>query len=390
MAHKVLFVFNEAYFFFWHRLKLAQAVQAAGHEVHIAAPADHVWAPDGFSVEIFKDLGFHFHPVPLARRGTNPFVDARTLVALFRLMRALSPDLVHFATIKPNLYGGIAARLARVKSVAYSVTGLGQVFIARGALAWVTRAYVSILLRVAFGHRNSRIIFLNPDDRDRLVAVGVADPARSRIISGEGVDLARHAPRDEPAGVPIVLLCARLIWEKGVGDFVEAARLLRNEGVQARFALVGETRPANPRSVPRSTIEGWVSEGVVEWWGYRSDIETVLAEGHVVCLPSKYGEGVPRILQEAAASGRAVVATNIPGCRDAVQDGVTGFLIPAGDVNALADRLRSLVTDDPLRRKLGQAGRRLAEAAFGQDEVVRATVRVYEETEWRAEVPATP
>ena len=390
MARKVLFVFNEAYFFYWHRLKLAQAVQTAGYEVHIAAPNDHVWAPDGFSVEVFRDLGFHFHPIPLSRRGTNPFVDAWTLLALFRLMRALSPDLVHFATIKPNLYGGIAARLARVKSVAYSITGLGQVFIARGVRAWATRTYVSMLLRVAFRHPNCRIIFLNPDDRDRLISLGVADPARSRIISGEGVDLKVHTPREEPSGVPVVLLCARLIWEKGVGDFVDAARLLRNDGVHARFALVGETRPANPRSVPKSTIEGWVKEGVVEWWGYRSDIETVLAEGNVVCLPSKYGEGVPRILQEAAASGRAVVATNIPGCRDAVQDGVTGFLIPAGNVEALADRLRSLITDIPLRRKLGHAGRRRAEAAFGQGEVVHATLRVYQETGWRAEMTATP
>lgn len=377
---KLLFVLNEAYFFLSHRLPVAQAAQAAGFEVHVAAPADHVWAPDGFSTTKIEKQGFVFHPIPLSRRGTNPIMEIRTFVALWRLYRQLRPAIVHHLTIKPILYGGIAARLARVPFVVYSVTGLGQIFTGAGIVPASRRAMVVALMRRSMRHLNSRVIFQNSTDRDHLVARDVVKLSDTRLILGSGVDVDRFRATEAPeTGEPIVVLCSRLIWEKGVGEFVEAAQTLLAQGVVARFVLVGDTNPTNPHAVPRDTLESWVRDGLVEWWGFREDMEVVLSESHVVCLPSSYGEGVPKILLEAAASARPIVATDIAGCREAVEDRVSGLLVPPQDPPALADALRWLIEDRDLRTRMGGAGRALAEAKFDERNTAAATVHVYEE-----------
>ena len=374
---RLLFVLNEAYFFLSHRLPVAQRARAEGWEVHVAAPPDHVWAPPAFSVNALEDQGFIFHPIPLSRRGTNLFAEARTLLALRRLFADLRPDLVHLVTIKPNLYGGLAARLAGVPSVVFAVTGLGQVFVARGVRAALVRAAVRGLLRVALGHPNRRVIFQNRDDCQTWTEAGLVPPEAAMVVRGSGVDLAAYQPAPPPPGVPLVVLASRLIWEKGVQAFVDAARTLRGEGVAARFVLVGDTQPSNPRAVPAAVLEEWQRESVVDWWGYRGDMAAVLAESSIVCLPSTYGEGIPKILLEAAAAGRAIVTNNIPGCREAVEDGVTGYLVPPGDGEALAARLRELIDDPGRTAAFGAAGRELAESDFGQDAIAAATVEVY-------------
>lgn len=376
---RLLFILNEAYFFVSHRLPVARAAQAAGYEVHVAAPPDHVWAPESFHIDELERLGFVFHPVPLSRRGMNPFRDLSTFLYIVALLRRVRPDLLHLVTIKPNLYGGIAARLTGVPRVVYAVTGLGQVFIGKGVAARLVRRAVSALLRFSFRHPNSRLIFQNPDDRAQLVGAGVAPSRNSRVILGSGVDVAGFRFTPDPGGEPTVVLCSRLIWEKGIAEFVAAARQLRAAGVRARWALVGGTRSSNPRAVPQATLEGWAADGVVEWWGFRTDIDAILAGAHVVCLPSTYGEGVPKILLEAAAVGRPIVTTDIPGCREAVRPGVTGFLVRPGDAADLAEKLRTLLLDPALRSRMGLEARGLAEAAFDQKRIVQETLRVYDE-----------
>lgn len=375
---RLLYVINEAYFFVSHRIPVARAAQEAGFEVHVAAPAHHDWAPKGFDVADLSALGFRFHPVPLSRRGTNPIQEVRTFLALIALLRAVRPAIVHFITVKPNLYGGVAARITRVPAAVFAVTGLGHLFVSSAVSVRFLRGIVAGLMRVAFGHRNSTIIFQNPDDREQLVRLGVAPPARSVVILGSGVDLRRFTVQREPAGIPVVVLCARLIWEKGIAEFVAAARTIKASGVPARFVLVGETRPSNPRSVPRETLEGWSREGAVEWWGYRTDMDTVLSSSSIVCLPSSYGEGVPKILLEAAAVGRPIVATDIPGCREAVRHGLTGFLTAPADQDALVVAIQKLLEDPGLRAQMGRAGRLLAEKAFDDQSIGRQTLRVYE------------
>lgn len=379
MAKKLLFVINEAYFLLSHRLAIATLAKNAGWEIHVAAPIAHVWAPAGFSASEIEAQGFHFHAIPLSRRGKNPFVDMRTFAALWRLYRQLRPDLIHLVTMKPNLYGGLAARFARVPAVVFAVSGLGQIFVAVGPSAAVLRLLVTYLLQRSLQHPNCRVILQNPDDRNTLVGKNVVDAGATVVIRGSGVNLDLYKPAPLPRGRPVILLASRLIWEKGIGEFVAAARQLRDAGASARFVLVGDTHASNPRAVPRETLESWVREGVVEWWGFRADMATVLAQCAVVCLPSTYGEGVPRILLEAAASGRPIVTTNIPGCREAVLDGVNGYLVPVGNSSALEERLLALINDPGRRASFGTEGRRLVETQFDERTIANRTLKVYEE-----------
>ena len=380
---KLLYIVNESYFFMSHRLPIARAARAAGYQVHVAAPEDHVWAPEGFTVQALRDAGFAFHPIPLLRRGTNPWQEARTLIALWRLIRGLRPELVHLLTIKPLLYGGLAARLLGVPGVVAAVTGLGQVFVSSGATAGLLRRLAVMAYRVATGHPNGRVIVQNAGDMETLARSGAVKPERMVLIRGSGVSLSAFAPSPEPDGPPLVILPARMIWEKGVAEFVEAARLLRARGVEARFALVGDSKASNPRAVPQPTLEKWSREGGVEWWGRRTDMARVFAGAHVVCLPSTYGEGVPKVLIEAAACGRPIVACDIPGCREITHQGENGLLVPPGDTEALAAALARLIENSDLRRRFGARGRELVEAGFSEDRVVTATLEVYRALEGR-------
>ena len=247
---KLLYVVNEAYYFLSHYSALAQTALEAGYEVHVAAPDDHVWAPDGFGVQDVCDRGFGFHAIPLSRRGQNPLQDMRTAAALLGLYRRLRLDLVHHLTIKPVLYGGIASRVARIPAAVSAVTGLGQVFVARGLRAAGLRALVRLGYRIAMRHPNARVIVQNSADGETLLRLGAVTPNRLVLVKGSGVSLTRFTPSPEAGGIPLIALPGRLIWEKGVGEFVEAARPLREEGIGARFALIGDTKASNPRAVP--------------------------------------------------------------------------------------------------------------------------------------------
>ena len=376
-AARLLYVVNESYFFLSHRLQIGLAAQRAGYEVHIAAPADHVWAPRDFDGSELTQAGFVLHELPLSRRGQNPLTEARTIAALIRLYRSLRPQMVHHMTIKPVLYGSLAARITGVPAVANLITGLGHLFSDESPRSRVLRRFAVQGYRIAAGHPNSWTTCQNRGDRDRLIAAGALNAARSSVIRGSGVDLETFSPASPPEGVPLVVLPARLLWEKGVGVFVDAARQLQAQGTNARFAIVGDTQPSNPRSVPETTLRAWHDAGIVEWWGRRDDMPSVFSQAHIVCLPSVYGEGVPKVLLEAAAAGRPVVTSDIAGCREVVLDGITGVLAKAGDAQALARALRRLIEDPDLRSRMGSAARALAEAEFAEGMVVAETLAIY-------------
>ena len=374
----LLYVVNEAYFFLSHRLPIARAAQDAGFDVHVAAPADHVWAPDGFSVTEIEDAGFTFHEIKLSKQGQNPVQELRTFAGLLSLYRRLKPEVVHHLTMKPNLYGGIAARVLRVPAMVSAVTGTGQIFVAEGPLAGARRVAVSRLLSYGLRHGNARAIFQNSEDMATFVERGIVPREHAVVIRGSGVNLQEFRDTPEPDGDPLVVMASRLIWEKGVREFVEAARALRRDGVAARFVLVGGTHPSNPRAVPERQLQVWAAEGVVEWWGRREDMPNVLSQSHIVCLPSAYGEGVPRVLIEAAACGRPCVATDIPGCREVVQERQTGFLVPPRNSRELSKALEELIKGPALRREFGVRARRLAEEEFDVRFVAKATLEIYE------------
>ena len=371
MNRRLLFVVNVDWFFLSHRLPIALEAQRQGYQVHIATGLTD-------KLDELQSHGLVVHPLALDRSSAGLGNAWRTMVELWSVFRAVRPDVVHLVTIKPVLLGGLVARLAGVSAVVAAVSGLGFVFMAHGAKAAVRRWLVGGLYRVALGHPNLKVIFQNPDDLRSLAKVAHLPAAKVAMIRGSGVDLARYAHVPMPGGVPVVLLAARLLADKGVLEFVQAARLLKQRGCNARFVLVGTVDSANPTSFTDAEVSAWLHDGVVEWWGHRADMPQVLAAAHLVVLPS-YREGLPKILLEAAACGRAVVTTDVPGCRDAVTPGVTGILVPARNFLALSDALEALI-NDPIRcRDMGDAGRLLAEHSFDVQRVVVKHLDIYQE-----------
>jgi len=367
----ILFVVNSPEFFLSHRLPIALAARDVGYEVHVATA-------EGDAVREIRRLGLTHHTVAIARSGQNPFAELGSIIGLYRLFRELKPDLVHLITIKPVLYGGIAARLTEVPSVVAAVSGLGTVFVAQSGAARARRALVSWLYRVAFGQRRLAVIFQNPDDRDGLLAIDALKKEQVRMIRGSGVNLANYSFVPEPESAPVVVMAARLLRDKGVYEFVEAARLLKSRGVAVVMRLIGAPDPGNPTSVEQAELDGWSAEGIVELPGYRSDIAQQYAAANIVCLPS-YREGLPKGLVEAAACGRAVVTTDVPGCRDAIEPDVTGVLVPVKSAPSLADALQALIEEPERRMRMGKAGRELAERAFSIDRIVEQHLAIYKE-----------
>lgn len=370
---RLVYLVNIPRFFVSHRLPLARAARAAGYDVHIATAGD-----DPAHIAQIIDAGFPFHPLPLSQHGTRPDRELRTLGAVIQLYRRLQPDLVHHVTLKAILYGGLAARLTGVPAAVHAVSGLGYIDRAPGLKAALVRAILGAALRPALNAPNSRVLFQNPDDRAAFIARGLVSAERAALIKGSGVDMAQFQPTPEPDGPPVVLFAGRLLWQKGVGAFVEAAKALRARGVDARFAIVGYPEPSSPAAVPAAMLDTWAGSGAVEWWGRRDDMPAVYAAAHIVCLPSTYGEGVPKVLIEAAACGRPCVATDAPGCREIVHHEETGLVVAPGDGAALAAALARLIADGDLRRSMGARGRALAQAEFSLEQVCAQTLALYE------------
>jgi glycosyltransferase involved in cell wall biosynthesis len=366
---RLLFVVNQTEFFLSHRLPLALAAKRHGYDVHIATPVS-------LGLAVIQEAGLTHHAVAFSRKGMRPFAELATLRALFRLYRKLRPDIVHHVTIKPVIYGSVVARLTGVPAVVNAVSGLGYVFISRGLKATLLRRAVRWAYQLALNHPNSRVIFQNGDDLALFSDDKLVRPQQATVIKGSGVDLQRFMPTEQRKGFPVVLFASRLLRDKGVCEFVDAARALQRDGVAVRFVLVGDIDPGNPASLSTETVKGWHQEGVIEWWGQREDMPAVFAQTHIVCLPS-YREGLPKVLIEAAACGRPIVATDVPGCREIVCNNDNGLLVPAYDSAALANALKQLIIDPVLRERMGRRGREIAVQEFGQERVAAETLAVY-------------
>jgi len=369
---KILYVVNAHEYTAAHRLPLLSGAKRAGYSILCAAPKD---SP---ALRLLKDEGWTCHTMVLSRRGISILSESFSLREFVRLYKKVQPDLVHHATIKPILYGSIAARLTKVPAMVNAVTGLGYVYTGSGIQRRLLRWIVNTLYRVAFRHPNQRVIFQNRDDWDSLERFGAVRGKEAVIIPGSGVDIEHFRPAPEPTDEPVVICPARMLWDKGVGEFVDASRNLIAARVRCRFALVGGTDPGNPAAIPEEQLNHWVEEGVVEWWGPQQNMVPIYQSANLVVLPS-YREGLPKVLIEASACQRAVVATNVPGCRDAVIDGKTGYLVPVRDSHSLAKRIDELVQNADLRFRMGVAGRQFAIDRFATDCVVKATLGVYEQ-----------
>lgn len=370
---KLLYLVSEDWYFVSHRLALAVAAKKAGYDVVVATRV----GKDGDTI---RDAGLRLLPIQFERSGLGPASEAATLLRLIALYRRERPDLVHHVAVKPVVYGSIAARAAGVKGIVNALMGLGFVFTSETAKARALRPLVRAGLKPALKGARTRIIVQNTDDEALLDARGLARKADIRLIRGSGVDLAAFPVKAVPEGPPLVVLPARLLADKGVNEFVAAARMLKSEGVAARFALVGDPDPLNPSAIPLETVKGWARDGIVEHWGWKAQAEmpAVLSAARVVCLPS-YREGLPKSLLEAAAAGRAIVAADVPGNREIVRPGLNGWLVPARDASALRDALRQALANPELCDRYGAAGRRLVEAEMSLGHVIDATLGVYAE-----------
>jgi len=329
--------------------------------------------------EAIKQEGFQLIPWHISSGSLNPFREFVAFLHVLRVYRRERPDLVHHVAIKPVVYGGLAARVCGNIPSVNAIAGLGHVFISQRRAMRLLRRLLLVLLRWSLNGKDTMAIFQTSDNRDIFIEAGIVRRGQTTVIRGSGVDPKEFSPQPEPDSVPVVILATRMLWEKGVGDFVDAASKLRERGVSARFVLVGDPDPGNPACIPRTQLLSWAASGVVEWWEHRNDMPVVFAQSNVVCFPSYYGEGVPKVLIEAAACGRAIVTTDVPGCREVVRNGENGLLVPARDREALVNAIETLLKDPPLRARMGARGREIAVQEFSEDLVVRQTLAVYRE-----------
>ena len=369
----VLFA-NTDWYLYNFRRALATSLQRAGYDVLLISP------PGPYGNRL-RGLGLRWEPLPMQRRSLNPLRELALLWHLTRLLRRERPALVHGFTIKCAVYGSLAARLAGISARVNAVAGMGYVFTSSHVKARLLRPVVRGLLRLALGGRDARLILQNADDVELFRRAGLVDPAHIRLIRGSGVDCAqfagisRQAPDD---GCPRILLASRLLWDKGVGEYVAAIRQLRSQGRMLQALLAGTPDPGNPAAVPEPTIREWVDEGLLTWLGHVDDMAGLLGSVDIVVLPS-YREGLPRTLVEAAACGLPLITTDVPGCREVVSDGVDGLLVPMGNSEALAQAIARLQDHPAFARQLGEAARRKARTQFDERIVIQRTMAVYAE-----------
>lgn len=369
---KILYFVTEDWYFWSHRLPLAQEAKKRGYEVLVATRVNQ------HGKRILKQ-GFRIIPLKMERRSTNLWRELAAIIEIVSIYRREKPDIVHHVAMKPVLYGSIAAHITGVRHVVNALAGLGYIFTSNHMKArWLCFAITKIF-RLLLNKKGSRLILQNEDDCSLLIRICHLDKDKICLIRGAGVDTAVFHPAPEPIGIPVVVLVSRMLWDKGIGDFVEAAQLLKKRQVVARFVLVGDVDLHNPNAVPQSTLKEWLRTGLVEWWGKREDMPEVFAQSSVVCLPSFYGEGVPKVLLEAAACGLSIVTTDAPGCRDVVRHEENGLLVPVKSPVELADALKRLIEDPDLRRRMGARGREIAVSEFSVEKVIAQTMALYEE-----------
>lgn len=371
---KLILFANTDWYLYNFRRSLALALKQQGHELLLISPP----GPYG---EKLRALGLHWEPVPMERRSLNPLREARLLAWLVALFRRERPALVHGFTIKCAVYGSLAARFAGVPARVNAFAGMGYVFTSNDAKARLLRPVVRTLMHAALDGRNARLVLQNPDDVALFERAGFVDKTRIRLIPGSGVDCSRFTARSgmrDPSQPLRVLLAARLLWDKGIAEYIAAARRLLGEGRPLRFLLAGDPDSGNPAAVPEGTVRAWVDEGLLDWLGHVDDMPALFASVDMVVLPS-YREGLPKGLIEAAACALPLVTTDVPGCREVVTDGVDGLLVPVRDAVALAKAIARLQDDPQLAARLGAAARAKALARFDERIVIADTLAVYRE-----------
>lgn len=367
---KILYVINVDWFFFDHRLPVARKCLEEGYDVWVAA------ANTGREEE-FKSYGFHFIPIAELEKGNTFFSEWKLMFSLYKLFKKIRPDILHNVTIRPVLYGSLLGRFMRLPAVVNELTGMGFVYISESWKVKLLRFIMNLLFRLGFGYKKSRLILQNGDDLDLVLQNRLVDESRAITLGGTGVNLERFPLKEEDPEGSTILYTGRLLWDKGLAELIEAADLLHQRGVKAEFQLFGAPYPANPQSIPEEILEQWSQKPNVNIHGFEKEILGKIEKSNIVCLPS-YREGLPKTLLEGAAVGRALVTTDVPGCRELVISGENGYLVPPRDAEALANSLETLLLDPKKRKAFGKNSRKLVESGFSEAMVVNATLNLYD------------
>ena len=368
---KIVYLVNVDWFFISHRLPLARAARDAGAEVIVAA------GDTGKGASLEKE-GVRFVPLPFSRQGTSIFQELSTVHSVFSFLKRTKPDLLHTVSIKPVLYGSLLSRFFNAWPVVNAISGLGYVF-SKEKKASLLRRAVSRFYKTALGNTKSIAIFQNPSDREILLNSGLIRMEQTSLIRGSGVDCSKFIPSPFPEN-PVVMLPARMLWDKGVGEFVQAAEILHPKFPNTRFVLVGPADDENPSAINRETIAEWTaSRPYLEWWGSKeaSEMHQITSQATIIALPTFYPEGLPKCLLEGAACGKALVASDIPACREIVRDGVNGLLVPYKDSKALSLAIEKILRNPDLLKEFGKNGRNIAYAEFAEDIIVSQTFELY-------------
>ena len=369
---KILYIVNEPWFFLSHRLPIAIAAQKQGYTIHVATRF-------GETVKDITDIGFIHHEISLSRNGSSVLSEMLSLLGICKLLQEVKPDILHLVTIKPVLYGGIASRFVPVDRVIAAVSGLGTLFLAEGIKAEMKRKVGTWLYRLALNSKRTKVIFQNPDDKQLLVNLKAVKPEQTMLIRGSGINIAEFSFFPENlVSKPVVTFAARLLFDKGLAEYIEAIKILNKKGLEASYQIVGDLDPGNLTSAKQKDIEQWQSIPNLTVVGYQKNMATVFKHSNIVVLPS-YREGLPKVLIEAAACGRAVITTDVPGCRDAIEANKTGLLVAAKSSTELACSIERLIIDADLRVKMGAAGRQLAEKVFSIEQVVDKHLSIYQQ-----------
>jgi glycosyltransferase involved in cell wall biosynthesis len=368
---KLIYFVAVDWFFCSHFIDRAKAAQRAGFDVVVLTSIDRHRAE-------IESAGFRVIELRIDRKSLSLISAFQTIAKLMHIFRDERPDILHQVAIKPILLGGFAARITKIGKVVNAVVGGGYAFTSRSPLMLLLRPFIKLALGLLLNPPNSRVIFENKDDITSFVSARSVRPEAAVLIRGAGINIDFYSPRLSANDIPRVIVPARLLWDKGLGEFVDAARLLRSKGVVARFAVVGGEDVGNRASIPSAVLEQWRTDGDVELWGFRSNMPEVFAEADIVCLPS-YREGLPKALLEGMAAGLPCVTTDVPGCREAVRDGENGLLVPPRDHEALAKALDRLIQDSELRTQMGIRGRNMAITEFATEIVCHQTLQVYED-----------
>ena len=370
---KLVILINDLSFFCSHRLPIAEAAMDKSIDVVIG-----YGELGGADPQALEQKGLKVSFVPMKRGSINVLKDLQSLFYIWRFFKKEKPDIAHLVTIKPYLYGGLIARLTGIPALVTAISGLGALFIHKDLKSKILKFLLYPLYRLAFNHSNQIVIVQNQEDAKVLRGWGVLNSNKVKLLKGSGVQLEKFINLEDTPGIPVVCFASRLLLDKGVYDFVSAARLLKKRKVQARFFFACDLDTQNPKGINMEDLKKIREEGCVEILGYQKDIPSLYSRSHIICLPS-YREGLPKTLLEAAAASRAVVTTDVPGCRDAIIPNITGLLVPVRDSEALANAIQDLIKHPEKRKIMGKAGRELAKKEFAIENIVDAHLKIYKD-----------